>query len=130
MLFVPYALDAHPDHIAASQIALAARFYSKFTKTHMTGEPFYPPRVFRYMAVHMRVVAEPSFVVECADFLPKKLEALGAYESQFSANPANTGIIGMMEQSARMWGSLANVEAAEPFFALEPMALPGPDLVL
>ena len=42
MLFVPYADDTHPDHIAASSIAVAARFYSKFTKTEMSGEPFFP----------------------------------------------------------------------------------------
>ena len=50
LLFVPYPVDAHPDHIAAAQVAMAARFYSKFTKTDMAHEPFYPSRVFRYMA--------------------------------------------------------------------------------
>lgn len=130
MLFIPYATDAHPDHIAAAQIALAARFYSKFTRTEMSGEPFYPLRVFRYMAVHMRVVAEPSFVVECAKELPVKLEALRAYESQFGINPANAGIVEMMESVAHMWGGMANVRAGEPFFALEPVALSTPDEVL
>jgi N-acetylglucosamine malate deacetylase 1 len=37
MLFVPYADDAHPDHVAASSIAVAARFYAKFTKTEMSA---------------------------------------------------------------------------------------------
>ncbi|HET6350806.1 MAG TPA: bacillithiol biosynthesis deacetylase BshB1 [Coriobacteriia bacterium] len=130
MLFLPYATDAHPDHIAASSIAVAARFYSKFTKTQMTGEPFYPARVFRYMAVHMRVVAEPSFTVEISKQLDTKLEALAAYHSQFGANEKNAGIIEMMRQSAAMWGGLSNVAAAEPFFALEPIALSGPGEVL
>jgi bacillithiol biosynthesis deacetylase BshB1 len=129
-LFIPYGSDAHPDHISASSIALAARFYSKFTKTEMAGEPFYPARVFRYMAVHMRVIAEPSFVVECSEFMPAKVQALSAYESQFSANAANAGIVGMVEQMARMWGALANVEAGEPFFALEPVAVASPEAIL
>jgi bacillithiol biosynthesis deacetylase BshB1 len=123
MIFVPYADDAHPDHIAASRIALAARFYAKFTKTDMRGEPFYPERVYRYMAVHMRVVAEPSFIVDVSEELPVKLEALSAYASQFSANPANTDIIGLMSQQAAMWGALGRVGAGEPFFALEPLAI-------
>lgn len=127
MLFVPYPVDAHPDHVAASQIALAARFYSKFTKTAMAGEPFYPARVFQYMAVHLRIIAEPSFVIECAEFLPTKIAALQAYESQFSANSANRGIVESMELAAGMWGALARVPAAEPFFALEPVALSMPD---
>lgn len=130
MIFIPFAQDAHPDHIAASNIALAARFYSKFTKTDMAGEPHYPLRVFRYMAVHMRVVAEPSFVVECAKELPVKLQALRAYESQFGVNPANAGIVEMMESVAHMWGGMANVAAGEPFFALEPLALASIDEIL
>jgi bacillithiol biosynthesis deacetylase BshB1 len=130
MLFVPFAEDAHPDHIAASNIALAARFYSKFTKTDMSGEPYFPPRVFRYMAVHQRVIAQPSFIVDVTEDLATKLAALRAYESQFSANPANAGIVEMMEQTAAMWGGLARVAAGEPFFALEPIALESPGAVL
>ena len=76
MMFVPFPEDAHPDHIAASQIAVAARFYAKFTKTEMTGEPHYPARVYHYMAVHMRLVREPSFVVDITEDLDTKLGAL------------------------------------------------------
>jgi len=122
-MFVPYAQDAHPDHVAASQIALAARFYAKFTKTEMGGEPFYPERVYRYMAVHMRLVAEPSFIVDVTRDLQTKLEALSAYRSQFSANPSNAGVIELVRTQAAMWGALGRVEAGEPFFALEPLAL-------
>ena len=120
VLFVPYPEDAHPDHLAASRIAEAARFYAKFTKTDMTGEPHYAARVYRYMAVHLRLVREPSFLADITATLPDKLAALGAYRSQFGDNPANTGIIELMEQSARMWGGIGRVGAAEPFFALEP----------
>lgn len=123
VLFIPYADDAHPDHVAASSIALAARFYGKFTKTTMAGTPVYPERVYRYMAVHQRIVAEPSFIVDVSEDLPTKLLALRAYESQFSANPANTGIYELMEQTAAMWGGLGRVGAGEPFFSLEPVAI-------
>ncbi|MDZ4170339.1 MAG: PIG-L family deacetylase [Coriobacteriia bacterium] len=130
MLFVPYPVDAHPDHVAAASICLGARFYAKFTKTDMPGEPFYPPRVFRYMAVHQRIIAEPSFVIDVTAELPVKLEALRAYESQFAANPANAGIVESMEAAAAMWGALARVPFGEPFFALEPVALGSLDVVL
>ena len=122
-LFVPYAQDTHPDHIAASAIAVAARFYAKFTKTEMAGEPFFPDRIYRYMAVHMRVIAEPSFIVDVTPDLPTKLEALAAYRSQFVDNVGNAGIIELMEQQAAMWGALGRVPLGEPFFALEPVAL-------
>jgi bacillithiol biosynthesis deacetylase BshB1 len=123
VLFVPYADDAHPDHIAASAIAVAARFYSKFTKTDMSGEPYFPERVYRYMAVHLRVVAEPSFIVDITEQMDTKLEAISAYESQFSANPGNAGIFDLMRQTGGMWGALGRVGAGEPFFALEPLAI-------
>lgn len=130
MLFLPYPQDAHPDHVSAAQIALAARFYSKFTKTDWAGEPFYPPRVFRYMAVHMRVVAEPSFVIECSEHLPVKIAAIQAYASQFGDGSPNTGFAEQIELMAKTWGGLANLSAGEPFFALEPIALSAPDVVL
>jgi len=130
MLFVPYAEDAHPDHLSAAAIATGARFYSKFTKTTMSGEPFFPPRVFRYMAVHQRIIAEPSFVIDVSDTLETKLSALSAYRSQFIDNTANADIFDQVRTTAVMWGQLARVGAAEPFFALEPVALATPDAVL
>lgn len=126
MLFVPYAIDAHPDHVAAASIAVAARFYAKLTKTKMTGEPFYPPRVYRYMAVHLSVVAEPSYIIDVTDELPRKVQALSAYRSQFGDNPGNAGVIPMVEQMAAHWGSIGRTGAGEPFFALEPVVLDSP----
>lgn len=123
LMFIPFADDAHPDHVSASSIAVAARFYAKFTKTEMAGEPFFPERIYRYMAVHQRIIAEPSFIVDVSRDLPTKLDALSAYESQFSANPSNTDILALMRQMAGMWGALGRVEAGEPFFALEPVAI-------
>jgi N-acetylglucosamine malate deacetylase 1 len=123
VLFVPYADDAHPDHIAAASIAVAARFYSKFTKTGMSGEPHFPERVYRYMAVHLRTIAQPSFIVDVTDHLDTKLAAIAAYHSQFTANEGNAGVLELMRQTAAMWGSLGRVSGGEPFFALEPVTV-------
>lgn len=122
-LFVPFPDDAHPDHVAASSIALAARFYAKFTKTQMVGDPVYPERVYRYMAVHKRIVAEPSFIFDVTDTLGVKIEALEAYGSQFSSNPANNDLMDYVRQQAEQWGSLGRVKYGEPFFALEPLVI-------
>ncbi len=123
LLFVPYPLDAHPDHVAAHEIATAARFYAKFTRTDMAGEPHYPARVYQYMAVHMRIVARPAFVADISDELGVKLEALAAYGSQFTAHPGNRGIIPMIEQTARAWGRMIGTDAGEPFFTPEPVGV-------
>jgi N-acetylglucosamine malate deacetylase 1 len=123
VVFAPYPLDAHPDHVAASTIVQAARFWAKLTKTEMAGEPHYPARLYRYMAVHLRLVREPSFVVDVSEELSAKLEALAMYRSQFSANPANVGLIEMMEAVARMWGGMIGTAAGEPFFSDEPVGI-------
>lgn len=119
-LFVPYPEDAHPDHLAAARIAEAARFYAKLTKTEMAGKPHYPARVYRYMAVHARLVREPSFLADITGTLSAKLAALAAYSSQFGENLANAGVLALVERTATYWGGIARTEAAEPFFALEP----------
>src|SRR5215475_1791800 len=82
-LFAPFWIDAHPDHVAATQLIEAARFWSKLTKTDMAGEPFHPERIFYYWCVHLRVVAEPSFVVDISGQWDAKRAALECYASQF-----------------------------------------------
>lgn len=126
VLFTPFPVDAHPDHVAASALCDAARFYGKLTKTDMPGEPHWVGRVYRYMAVHQRMVAQPSFIVDVSEHLDTKMEALRSYRSQFEANPANASLLAMVEAQARTWGSLARVEAGEPFFAPEPVAIASP----
>ena len=123
LLFVPFPQDSHPDHIAANSIAEAARFYAKFTKTELPGEPHYPARIYRYMAVHARLLAEPSFVVDISADVETKLAALRCYDSQFVKNPANEGVLRQVAEMAAMWGHAARVTAGEPFFAPEPVAV-------
>lgn len=130
VLFGPYPVDAHPDHVAASAIVQAARFWAKFTKTEMAGKPHYPARLYRYMAVHLRLLREPSFVVDVSDELPAKLEALALYHSQFSANPANTGLLGSIEAVAHMWGATIGTTAGEPFFSEEPVGIRSLDALI
>jgi len=123
-VFAPYPTDAHPDHIAASAITVAARFYAKFTKTDMAGDPHYPARVFHYVAVHLALQVKPSFVVAATEEdLACKLEALRAYRSQFAANVRNASVIGTMELRAHYWGGLVGAPAGEPFFSAEEIGI-------
>jgi len=119
LVFAPYPVDSHPDHIAASAIVEAARFYSKFVKTDMSGEPHFPAKLYHYWAVHLRVLEKPSFIVEVAEELPAKMAALACYASQFAANEKNAGILPWVEVQARSWGALVGVAAGEPFYARE-----------
>jgi N-acetylglucosamine malate deacetylase 1 len=122
-IFAPYAADAHPDHVAAAALVTAARFWSKFTKTKMSGEPHYPAKLYHYLAVHMRILAKPSFIMDVTGDLERKLEALACYESQFAANERNRGILDLMRLQAATWGALVGTEAGEPFFSAEEIGI-------
>src|SRR5262245_51275410 len=44
-LFAPFWVDAHPDHVAATQLVDDARFWAKLTKTDLPGAPHHPERI-------------------------------------------------------------------------------------
>ncbi|MCB1168036.1 MAG: PIG-L family deacetylase [Leptospiraceae bacterium] len=117
-LFSPYPVDAHPDHIAAGQLAESSRFYAKLTKSDIPGEPHFPRRVIYYFPVHIRLRIEPSFVFDMSDTLEQKRKAILNYESQFKAGKKEHIIDSVLNEN-RYWGFQAGVEAAEPFFQRE-----------
>ncbi|HEX3872383.1 MAG TPA: bacillithiol biosynthesis deacetylase BshB1 [Pirellulales bacterium] len=126
-IFAPYWTDAHPDHVAATALIEAARFWSKLTKTDMPGEPFHPQRVFYYWCVHLRVLAEPAFVVDISPFWDQKRAALECYHSQFIAGREGEkpSLIDRLRDQAAYWGWSIGVEYGEPIFSREPIGLRG-----
>jgi N-acetylglucosamine malate deacetylase 1 len=83
IVLAPYWEDAHPDHVAASSLADAARFWAKLSRTDFPGEPFWPAAMFYYWSVHLRIHPPPSFVMDISDSLEEKMRAIACYESQF-----------------------------------------------
>lgn len=81
-VFCPYWEDAHPDHWAVTEIAEAARFWAKLTKTNLPGDPYYPPRLYYYYCTHLRKPLTPSFIVDISDVIDRKLDVVRCYESQ------------------------------------------------
>ena len=133
VLFLPYPEDAHPDHRAVTRIAEDARFDAKLTGLPMPGDdgrpPTYPGTVFYYYATHLRIVPNPTFCFDIADQLDRKLQAIAAYRSQFSLNPANRHVPEWIRAQAIYMGSRITTSAAEPFWCREPLGLsqlPGP----
>ncbi len=124
-LFAPYWEDAHPDHVAATQLIEAARFWSKLTKSDLAGEPHHPERVFYYFCVHLRLVVPPAFVLDITPFWEQKLKALAAYQSQFVIGRPTTGptFLDRMRDQAAFWGWSIGTDFGEPFASREPLGL-------
>jgi bacillithiol biosynthesis deacetylase BshB1 len=125
VLFAPFWEDAHPDHIAATQLVEAARFWSKLSKSDIEGEPFHPARIFYYFSVHLRIVERPSFLLDISDQVEAKVAALRCYRSQLVDNqpPGKPGVIDAVCDRTRFWGHTIGVLHAEPFASREPIGL-------
>lgn len=123
-LFAPYWVDAHPDHVAATQLVDDARFWAKLSKTDMLGEPFHPERIYNYYCVHLKMNPQPAFILDISDVWEQKLAAIAAYESQFiTGRPTNPSFLDRLRDEAAYWGKSIGVEYGEPFTCREPIGL-------
>jgi bacillithiol biosynthesis deacetylase BshB1 len=125
LLFVPFWIDAHPDHVAANHIAEAARFYAKLTKTEMKGEPHYPRRVYSCFTSHLRQLQNPDFIFDTSKHIDKKLEAIACYHSQFDNRIDGFNVLDGIRAMNRYWGAMIRRTYGEPFFCREKMGLAG-----
>lgn len=126
-LFAPFWIDAHPDHVAATQLVDAARFWSKLSKTDMPGERHHPERIYNYYCVHLKMHAQPAFVLDISDVWEKKLAAISCYQSQFVAGreSMSPSFLEQLESEAAYWGKSIGVRYGEPFTSREPIGMKG-----
>jgi len=124
-IFAPYWVDAHPDHVAATQLIEAARFWAKLTKTDMPGEPYYPERIFYYYCVHLRLIPQPAVVLDISDYWERKAAAIACYRSQFIEGRRQeppTFLDQLRDQSAALGWSIGT-RYGEAFASREPVGL-------
>jgi len=126
-LFAPYWIDAHPDHVAATQLIEAARFWAKLSKTDLPGVPHYPERIFYYYCVHLKIIPRPAFVLDISDYWPQKQAAIECYRSQFveGRQQETPGLVQRLRDQAATWGWSIGTRYAEPFASREPIGLAG-----
>jgi bacillithiol biosynthesis deacetylase BshB1 len=124
-LFAHYWEDAHPDHVAASALTDAARFWAKLTKSTLPAEPFFPRRIYYFFSFHLRLHCRPSVIVNVSSFHERKLQALACYHSQFVAGRPDTPPTFFDDVRARdsYWGWLLGVRYGEPLVCREPIGL-------
>jgi len=132
VIFLPYWLDAHPDHLAATLLAEQARFQAKLTKTTMAGAPHYPSRVIYYYCTHLRRSADVAFVVDTSEYIETKMRSIECYRSQFyDGRGTEAGAVAEYVRTAnRYWGLQINRAYGEPFAVRETLGLESPTHLL
>ena len=127
VIFAPYWEDVHPDHVAASQLVDAARFWAKLTKSDLAGEPYWPARLFYYFSIHLRIHPGPSFVIDISDQIDGKMQAIGCYESQLVTGRSTEFPTALddIRDRARYWGWSIGARYGEPFVSREEIGLKG-----
>jgi bacillithiol biosynthesis deacetylase BshB1 len=124
-LFAPYWVDAHPDHVAATELIEAARFWAKLTKSDLPAEPHHPERIYNYYCVHLKLAPQPAFVLDISHQWTQKLAAIQCYQSQFvTGRPQHPPtFLDRLRDDAAYWGKSIGTQYGEPFTCREPIGL-------
>ena len=124
-LFAPYWVDAHPDHVAATELVEAARFWAKLTKTDLPADPCHPEKIFYYFSIHLKLIPQPAFVVDISQHWSQKMQALECYHSQLIAGRPTESptLLEQIHHEAAFWGKSIGTRYGEPFACREPVGL-------
>ena len=80
-ILLPYWVDRHPDHVAASQVLTDAVFKSGLRNFDAAGDVWRPDWICYYFINDGGI---PSFVVDVTDCYDTKRQALDCHRSQFA----------------------------------------------
>lgn len=129
--------DPHPDHDhIAHLVRESARLASMKRYDEETGNDKIPVPMVAHNIFSRRV--QPSFIVDIADFLDEKMEAIRAHSSQFydpaSKEPetrlTSKTFLLELESRSRYFGSMIGTEAGEPYYVREALNIDDPIALL
>jgi bacillithiol biosynthesis deacetylase BshB1 len=144
-VILPYWQGRHPDHYTCSTLGYEACFLAGLTKLDLSPVPAEslattfspagnwkletgnsPHRPFKIVYATLYYDIRPTFVVDITHHFEARLEALMAYQSQYTDQQAGSGLFPRhaeirtrLETMARFYGMLAGVTYAEPFLQKE-----------
>ncbi|HSB60482.1 MAG TPA: bacillithiol biosynthesis deacetylase BshB1, partial [Vicinamibacteria bacterium] len=120
----------HPDHSAASRLVADAAFVAGLRNYRPDlGPPFRPRKLVYALATTEAGETAPSFVVDVTATWARKLEAIAAFASQFTAGPAETVALPFdqfranVELAGRRSGARIGVTYGESFVTREPLVV-------
>lgn len=130
LVILPFWIQRHPDHLAASQLGYDACFLAGLKKLQIDGEPHRPHKII--YASSFRDVNH-SFFVDISEQMQRKLESVKAYESQFDGTPESNriykpgvNIFEFMTITAKHYGHRLGVDYAEAFTIRENILIDDP----
>lgn len=117
--------QASPDHWQSELLAESSVFYSKLTQwdDRFDGTPSHAigKLVYRQIPRSLETVEWPtSFVLDIADVIDQKLEAVACYESQFPAERID-GVHHWLRTMAGAEGGLARIKYGETYCLPRPL---------
>ena len=126
---IPYWVDRHPDHVAASEVLRQAIFKSGLERYQTEYRFWRPEWVCHYF---INDGAPPSFVVDVSAFYEKKRAALACYRSQFTTDgtviPTRLNaptFRQLIESRDAQFGAVAGVAFAEGVIVRDPLLRAG-----
>jgi bacillithiol biosynthesis deacetylase BshB1 len=129
VVIAPALEGRHPDHRVAAQLVRDACFVAGLAKI-APEVPKHRPLKILHCLTHRQDFVRPTFVVDVSAELPRKLEAIRCYESQFSGltqagevYPNGEPLEEIIQHHAAYYGSLIRRRYGEPFFTTEMMAV-------
>ena len=111
----------------------AARFWSKLSRTDeegqlpLQGERFWPPRIFYYWSIHLRIHPKSAFVLDISSAIDRRMAAVACYDSQVvqGRGSEHPTILDDIRDRARYWGWTIGCAYAEPFACREEIGVAG-----
>lgn len=121
----------HPDHRAASALVRSAVFLAGLRKLQVPHDPFRPRKVI-HSILFREDAPPPSFVLDVTEVMETKLQAIGAFASQFDGNRGagevypggDRPLVEQIRVQMAHWGSCIRAEYGEPYWTPETLTFP------
>jgi bacillithiol biosynthesis deacetylase BshB1 len=129
LVFAPYFIDRHPDHITCSRMVEEAVFNAKLRRYMPELSPWTVDQLIFYF---INDAFSPQLLIDVSDVHEIKMNALKAYRSQFMPagneedwveTPLTGAYIELIIARDRLLGQSKRLEFAEGFIAKGPVAL-------
>ncbi|HEX7056978.1 MAG TPA: bacillithiol biosynthesis deacetylase BshB1 [Bacilli bacterium] len=127
LVFAPYWVDRHPDHVLAGKMVEEAVFNAKLRKYEAEYAPFTVARTYFYF---INDIGKADAIVDVSDVYSKKMAALRSFQSQFVlpkesedmvATPINQGYLERVKARDSLMGQQIAVDYAEGFASRLPI---------